>query len=203
MPRLDDFLNQEKMEKEQKCFYEKYPKCKEKKIILFAPTYRGKGQKEAYYPYEWLDLKQIKELCGDEYVFLVKMHPFIGEKIIIPEDCDEYIFDVSSEQDINSLYYVTDLLITDYSSNYYEYALLRKPVVFFVPDRELYEVARGIHKEVKETAPGKVCDTFEEMIEAIKNKDFEIEKMHRFAKENFANYDGVASDKVIDEILLN
>ena len=203
MPRLDDFLDQEKMDKEKQRFYEKYPWCKGKKIILFAPTYRGKGQKEAYYPYEWLDLKQIKELCGDEYVFLVKMHPFIGEKIIIPKDCKEHIFDVSVEQDINSMYYVTDLLITDYSSNYYEYALLQKPVLFFVPDRELYEVARGIHKNVKETAPGKVCDTFEEMLEAIKEKDFEVEKMHQFVEENFAHYDGKASDKAIDEILLN
>ncbi len=203
MPRLDDFLNQEKMDKQKQRFYEKYPRCKGKKIILFAPTYRGKGQKEAYYPYEWLDLQKIKEMCGDEYVFLVKMHPFIEEKMVIPKDCAEYIFDVSSEKDINSMYYVTDLLITDYSSNYYEYALLQKPVLFFVPDREIYEVARGIHKEVKKTAPGKVCDTFEDMIEAIKSKDFEMEKLHRFIEENFAHYGGNASDKVIDEILLS
>lgn len=203
MPRLDDFLNQEKIDKQKQCFYEKYPKCKGKKMILFAPTYRGKGQREAYYPYEWLDLKQIKEMCGDEYVFLVKMHPFIDKKIIIPRECKECVYDISNEQDINSLYYVTDLLITDYSSNYYEYALLQKPVLFFVPDRESYEVARGIHKEVKETAPGKVCDTFEEMIEAIKGKDFEIEKIYRFVEENFANYDGTASDKVIDKILMD
>lgn len=55
---------------------------------------------------------------------------------------------------------------------------------------------------MKECAPGKICDTFDELMDALKNKDYEIEKIYQFVEENFSNYDGHASDKAINEILL-
>lgn len=202
MPRLDGFLDEDKIREFRKEFYEEYPSFKDKKIILFAPTFRGNGQKSAYYNYKWLDLKKIYEFCGDEYIFLVKMHPFVDEPIEIPEKYKDKIVDFASYPNINDLYYVTEILITDYSSNYFEYSLMKKPILFFTPDRELYELSRGVHRSVKECAPGKVCDTFDEMMEALKNHDYEIEKVDKFVQENFANYDGHATDKAIDKILL-
>ena len=59
-----------------------------------------------------------------------------------------------------------------------------------------------MHKSVKDEAPGKVCDTFDELIEALKNKDYEYEKTEKFREANFSNYDGKAADKIIDKILL-
>ena len=202
MPRLDGFLDEEKISSFRDEFYETYPLLKNKKIIMFAPTFRGAGQKIAYYNYDWLDLDALAELCGDEYVFLIKMHPFIQEKIEIPEKYKDVIIEFSSFKNINDLYYVTDLLITDYSSNYYEYALMRKPVVFYTPDRELYEISRGVHRSIKDSAPGKVCDTFEDLINSIKNEDYEFDKTIEFIEENFSGYAGNASDKVIDLVLL-
>ena len=79
---------------------------------------------------------------------------------------------------------------------------MKKPILFYTPDREIYELSRGVHRSVKECAPGKVCDTFDEMMEALKNHDYEIEKVYKFVEENFANYDGHATDKAIDKILL-
>ena len=96
-----------------------------------------------------------------------------------------------------------DVLITDYSSNYFEFSLMKRPIIFYTPDREIYELSRGVHRSVKENAPGKVCDTFEEMMTALKNKDYEIEKVYKFVEENFDEYDGHAADKAIDYILLN
>lgn len=202
MPRLDDFQEEEKIAQFRKAFYEKYPKLKNKKVILFAPTYRGTGQRDAYYDYDQLDLEKIYDFCQNEYVFLVKMHPFVKEHISIPIKLKDRIFDFGDYPDINELYYITDLLITDYSSNYYEYALMKKPVLFFTYDRHMYELTRGVHRSVKECAPGKVCDTFEEMMEALKTGDFEEEKIEQFVKENFGEYDGHACDRVIDRILL-
>lgn len=203
MPRLDGFLDEGRIAAFREEFYEEYPQFKDKKIVLFAPTYRGKGQKTAYYDYSWIDLKEIYDYCGSEYVFMIKMHPFVDEAIEIPEEYKDRIVDFGAYPNINDLYYVTEVLITDYSSNYFEYSLMKKPVVFFTPDRELYEISRGVHRSVKDSAPGKVCDTFEEMMLALRNKDYEVEKIYKFVEENFSNYDGQATDKAIDIILLN
>lgn len=200
MPRLDGFLDEKKINDFREDFYKQYPNLKDKKIILFAPTYRGTGQEMAYYDYSWIDLKEIYDFCGTEYIFLVKMHPFVRKAIRIPEEYKDRIIDFAKYPNINDLYYVTDLLITDYSSNYFEYSLMQKPVLFFTPDRELYEISRGVHRSVKDSAPGKVCDTFEEMMEAMRNEDFEVEKLYQFVKDNFANYDGKATEKVISQI---
>lgn len=203
MPRLDGFLDEDTISSFRKDFYQEYPNLKDKKIILFAPTFRGGGKKTAHYNYEWLDLKKIYEFCGDEYIFLVKMHPFVDEEPIrIPRRYKDRIIDFATYPNINDLYYVTDILITDYSSNYFEYSLMKRPILFYTPDRELYELSRGVHRSVKECAPGKVCDTFDELMDALKNKDYEIEKVYRFVEENFADYDGRAADKAINKILL-
>ncbi|MCI8708411.1 MAG: teichoic acid biosynthesis protein [Dorea sp.] len=202
MPRLDGFLDEGRISSFREEFYQTYPKLKGKKLILFAPTFRGGGQKFAHYNYEWLDLKKVYDFCGDEYIFLVKMHPFVHQPIHIPGKYKDRIIDFASYPNINDLYYVTDILITDYSSNYFEYSLMKRPVLFYTPDRELYELSRGVHRSVRESAPGKVCDTFDELMEALENKDYEIEKIYQFVKDNFNNYDGHAADKAIDKILL-
>lgn len=202
MARLDDFLDVRHIEEFKNEFYNLYPYLKEKKIILFAPTFRGTGQKDAYYDYDKLDLKRIYDFCGEEWRFLIKMHPFVSEAIEIPEKYSDRIYDFASYKNINDLYYVTDILITDYSSNYYEYALMEKPVLFYTYDREFYELMRGVHRDVKSHAPGKVCDTFDELMHALENEDYEQYKIHDFVKENFSEYDGHAADRAIDCILL-
>lgn len=203
MPRLDDFLDDEHIENFKSDFYEKYPMLKGRKIILFAPTYRGSEQKEAYYDYDKLDLRRIYEYCRDNNsVFMIKMHPFVKDSIHIPEEYSDVICDFSGYPNINDLYYVTDLLVTDYSSNYFEYALLRRPVVFYTYDRQVYELTRGVHRSIKESAPGKVCDTFDEFMLCLENEDYEVQKLLKFVKDNFGDYQGNATNKVIDDIIL-
>lgn len=203
MPRLDDFLDDEHIENFKSDFYEKYPMLKGRKIILFAPTYRGSEQKEAYYDYDKLDLCRIYEYCrANNSVFIIKMHPFVKESIHIPEEYSDVICDFSGYPNINDLYYVTDLLVTDYSSNYFEYALLRRPVVFYTYDRQIYELTRGVHRSIRESAPGKVCDTFDEFMLCLENEDYEVQKLLKFVEDNFGDYQGNATNKVIDDIIL-
>lgn len=201
--RMDGYLNIQKIEKFKCEFYQKYNFLMNKKIILFAPTFRGNGQRTAYYPYSILDQDKIYNMCGDEYVFLIKMHPFIREKMEIDSIYQDRIMDFSTFPDINSLFYVTDILITDYSSNIYEFSVFNKPIVFFAYDKDEYELIRSVHRTLDENAPGKVCRTLDEVIQTIKNQDFDIEKVHRFVKENYDDSSGSACDKVIDNILLS
>lgn len=202
MARLDGFLDENVIAEKTARFYSEHPEAAGKKLILFCPTFRGPNQKQAYYNYDMLDVKQIYDFCGDEYIWAFKMHPFVHKKPPIPAEYSDRIIDLTANENINDLYYVTDIMITDYSSAYFEYALLKKPVLFYTYDREVYEITRGVHKSILETAPGKVCDTFDDLMGALKSGDYEIEKTIRFNEENFGEYDGHAADRIIDTLIL-
>lgn len=201
--RIDGYMDEEKIQSFKENFYKEYPQFQEKKIILFAPTFRGKGQRDAFYPTRLLEQDKIYDMCGDEYVFLIKMHPFIRKRIRIEEEYQNRIFEFSDYPDINQLFYVTEILITDYSSNIYEFSLQRKPIISFAYDKAEYELIRSVHRTLDKYAPGKVCTTLDEVIETIQNEDFEMEKLHQFVADNFDETEGYAADKVIDHILLN
>ena len=203
LPRLDNFLDSNKITETKEKLYNNYANLKEKKCILFAPTFRGTGQKTANYPFEKLDLDEIYNLCKKEnYMFLIKMHPFVRKRINIPEEYREYIIDFSDYPDINELLYITDILITDYSSNIYDFSLLNRPIIFYTYDLDYYQIINKVHRPIREYAPGKVCTTFKEVIETIENKDFEMKKLERFREENFSIHNKTASDMIIDNIIL-
>lgn len=202
MPRMDEYQDDAYREETKKRLYEAFPMCKGKKVILFAPTYRGKSNKDAHYPYELIDWKKLHEICGDTYIVLFKMHPWVIEDIQIPEEYRDKMLDVKTYPNINDLFYFTDLLITDYSSNIYEYSLMRRPMLFFAFDEIQYSFSRGFHRPYRESAPGKVCTTFDELIKAISDEDFEFEKVEDYVKMQFDHFDSNACDRVIDWILL-
>ncbi len=200
--RIDGYMDEEKIISFRENFYKEYPQFLDKKIILFAPTYRGNGQRSAHYPYSVLEQDKIYDMCGDEYVFLIKMHPFIRKRLLIEEEYKDRIIEFSDYPDINQLFYVTEILITDYSSNIYEFSLQKKPIISFAYDKAEYELIRSVHRTLDKYAPGKVCTTLDEVVDTIKKKDFEMEKLYKFVSENFDETEGYACDKVIDNILL-
>lgn len=198
MPRMDEFLREDYREQKTKELYEKYPICKGKKVMLYAPTYRGRGKKEAYYPYKRIDFQGLYEACGDEYVVMFKMHPWVKGNVPIEDAYKDKFLDVSKYLNINDLFYITDLLVTDYSSNIFEFSLMKKPMLFFAFDKTQYAFSRGFHRDYEKSAPGKVCYTFEELLEAFRNQDFEYEKVEEYIRYHFDYIDSNASDRVID-----
>ena len=203
LPRIDAVLDKKENDRRIKDFYSEHPELRGKKLIIFAPTFRGMGAKTAFYPYEKLDLKRIYDMCGDEYVFIFKMHPFIQDRVEIPDEYKNRIVDFTGIGDVNDLLPVIDIMITDYSSIIYEFSLFRRPILFFAYDKEQYSVIRGFQSNYDDFAPGKICTTFDELIMAIANKDFEIEKVDRFVKDNFDYLDTGSTDRVIDQLILN
>lgn len=202
MPRIDEFLDENYRKKKTKEIYEKFPICKNKKVILFAPTYRGTNKKNAHYPYELIDFGRLYELCGDEYVVLFKMHPWVADPVPVEEQYKDRFADASRYPNINDLFYFTELLITDYSSNIFEYSLMRKPMLFFAFDEIQYSFSRGFHRDYEESAPGKICHTFEEVLKAVEEKDFEYPKVEEYVEKHFDYIDSHACDRVIDWIIL-
>lgn len=202
MPRMDEYLDEGVRQKTTETLYQKYPMCKGKKVILFAPTYRGRNKAEAYYPYDLIDFDGLSKVCGEEYVVLFKMHPWVRKPISIPKEYQDKFVDVVKYPNINDLFYITDLLITDYSSNIFEYSLMRRPMLFFAYDKIQYSFSRGFHRPYEESAPGKVCYTFDALLEAIQNRDFESYKVDEYVEHHFDYIDTHASDRVIDWLLL-
>lgn len=203
LPRIDAVIDKTKNEYRINEFYAEHPDLKDKKLIIFAPTFRGMGAKTAFYPYDKLDMKRIYDMCGEEYVFIFKMHPFIKDRVEIPAEYRNRIKDFTGIGDVNDLLPVIDIMITDYSSIIYEFSLFRRPILFFAYDKNQYSVIRGFQSNYDDFAPGKVCTTFDELEQTIVNKDFEVEKVDRFVDANFDHLDTGSTDRVIDQLILS
>jgi CDP-ribitol ribitolphosphotransferase len=202
LPRIDTFLDPERTEAVRAKFYVDHPHLQGKKIILFAPTFRGRGNQNAFYDYDRIDFAQLYDVCGDDAVVLFRMHHFIRTTVPIPAQYADRLFDFSAFPDTNDLLHLTDVLITDYSSIIYEFALLNRPMLFFAYDKQIYSATRGFHRDYDQTAPGKVCDTFEELVKALRNEDYDLWKIDEFRRENFDAIDTNAADRVIDWLIL-
>jgi CDP-ribitol ribitolphosphotransferase len=183
-------------------FYDKYPEAAGKKIILYAPTYRGSGQRSAHFDYSVLDLKKIYDFCGDEYVFLIKPHPYVTGHADI-EPYAPRIFEAPANFSAEKLLSAADILITDYSSIYYEFTAHKKPVVFFLFDLPTYSAERGLHRDIAIEAPGKIVYNFDELMDALRSKDFEIDKTLAFARKTSKIFDGAAAERLIDAVFTN
>lgn len=202
LPRIDTFLDEERTKKVVADFHAANPELKGKKIVLFAPTFRGKSIGDAHYPYDRIDFAKLHEVCGDKYVVLFRMHHFISEKVPIPEQYRDRLLDFASFPDTNDLLHVTDVLVTDYSSVIYEYTLLDKPILFYAYDKDTYSVVRGFHRDYDSVAPGKICTTFDELLKALQDEDFDLSKIAQFRKENFDFVDTNSADRVIDWLVV-
>lgn len=180
LPRLENYLDEKIMQEKISNLESINPEFKTKKVILFAPTYRGENQETAYYDYKQIDLKQIYEFCQkNNFIFIVKMHGFIQESITIPKKFQQIIYDYS-DLEINDLIYVSDIMITDYSSCAYEYSLFNRPLIFYRYDKINYEYSRPIHTLDVFTEKQIEVRTMDELISAL-NKYKNIAKKDRFS----------------------
>lgn len=202
IPRSDVFFDEEYKAYVKETLYRRYSFIRDKKVILFAPTFRGNGQASAYYPFHVLDFKSLYENLKDEYVFLFKIHPFVNNKLSIPYEYADFFYDLSDFREINDLLLVTDILITDYSSVCFEYGLLNKPMLFFGFDVEEYIRTRDFYYDYFDFIPGPLVRTTEEMIEKIKREDFNMEKVKPFIDYFFSDTLGSASENVVDEVII-
>jgi len=203
IPRTDVFFDKEYQEDVRANLYEQYPFLKGKKVIMFAPTFRGNGQQSAHYPMEVLNLGKLYHELKDEYVFLFKIHPFVKNEFSIPYQYSDFYYDFSSYREINDLLFITDILITDYSSVCFEYALLNKPMIFFAFDVEEYVRTRDFYYDYHSFIPGPLAKTTEQMISIIQKEDFKMEKIEPFVDYFFEDLDGKSTERVVDELIIN
>ena len=201
VPRTDIFFSEEYKEKARNEIYSKYPHLKGKNVILFAPTFRGNGKKSGYYPENRFDFIKLYEHFKGEYVIIIKHHPFVNNRVEIPAEYEGKIIDMSDNEELNELLFITDVLITDYSSVVFEASLLDIPMLFYSFDLQNYIATRGFYYEYDSFVPGKIVYNMDSLIEAIDKKDFESEKIDAFKHKFFDELDGKAGQRVANLIV--
>ncbi|MDQ0185711.1 CDP-glycerol glycerophosphotransferase [Cytobacillus kochii] len=177
-----------------------------KKVILYAPTWRDNEYHQVgMYRFNLkLDLQSLKESLGDEYVILLRMHYLIAENIDITS-YKPFVYDVSTYEDIRELYLISDLLITDYSSVFFDYANLRRPMLFYVYDIESYrDQLRGFYFDFEKYAPGPLVKETEQLIEEIKILEKNNFKLPLYFDEFYNRFcsleEGKSSKKVVETV---
>ncbi|MCR5431340.1 MAG: bifunctional glycosyltransferase family 2 protein/CDP-glycerol:glycerophosphate glycerophosphotransferase [Lachnospiraceae bacterium] len=167
----NDRLNEGADDVLKKQLREKLGLPSDKKIVLYAPTWRdnrfkGSGDYEMTLPFDKGFASKVKDCF-----FIMRMHYFVSETDGLSEVFGENAVDMSGYDDINDLYLASDMLVTDYSSVFFDYAILGRPIVFYAYDEDEYkDELRGLYFDMERYCPGPVVRTQEELAKAL-NKD--------------------------------
>jgi CDP-glycerol glycerophosphotransferase (TagB/SpsB family) len=172
-----------------------------KRVILYAPTFRGDSVADAHATDD-LDLDVLHQAVGDDHVLLVRLHPFIRSRTSIGPGLAGFAVDVSDYPDINELMLVSDVLVTDYSSAIFEYALLGRPMAFFAPDYEAYERERGFYFDYRTGVPGPIFETTAALAEYLRAGVHDTAVVEQFRDASFDIADGRSTARVTDELIL-
>lgn len=178
---------------------EKYNIPTDKKIILYAPTWRDNSYVAAGYTFELkADFSKWKEVLGDDYVVVFKPHYNIINKYE-GETLDGFLVNIAAEAEINELYVISDILITDYSSVFFDYAVLNRPIYFYMYDFEDYrDQLRGFYLDVHTELPGKIYEEEDGMLEAIANHEYDFDCLKVFNERFSHAQTGDCAKKVCD-----
>ena len=195
--RTDLFFDKDFVNSAKERVYEAFPNARNKKVILYAPTFRGKVRSAKT---GIVDIDQFYQNLGDEYVLIIKHHPYVKNPPIIDEAYADFAVDLSKTCDIEDLLCVADICISDYSSLVFEYSLFERPLIFFAYDIESYNDWRGFYYDYDELTPGPVFTTDEEIIDYIKNinERFDRQKIIDFRDKFMSACDGNATSRIID-----
>lgn len=179
-----------------------------KKIILYTPTYREYLINEAYQNFivPPMDLIKWERELGNKYVLLIRAHYAVAVALEIKDS--DFVKDVSNYPSINDLYVISDMMISDYSSTYFDFAILDRPVFCFAYDLDEYEEKRGLYLKLSDVLPCEIDSNEDSLIRRIKNLDNEeasnkTQKFHQRFAPNAGNASKVVIDKLCERLFLH
>ena len=189
LSRTDCFFDEKYIEKCKIEFYSKYPEAEGKKIILWAPTFRGKALEPYVLGLE--DVKKLQEELGEEYYIVIKMQTHLDAKQKL-SNCD-----IPTERIIP----IADMLVADYSSVIFDYTLYQKPIVLFVPDYDEFILSRGLYIDLNEI-PGQMVKNGINLKEAILKEfnEYDKDKYKEFYEKYMGACDGQSTERILKEI---
>ena len=201
VPRTDIFFDEEWKQSVRNKLAEQYPQIRHKKVVLFAPTYRGTHIGDAGYNMDMLPFDKLREVLGDEFVFITKWHPamYNNLKSAGAIACnDGFVIDLSHIRDVNSIMPAADILVTDYSSIIFEWSLLDRPIVYYAYDIDEYINDRGLYYPFEEYVYGKIAKNPAELADAISKMQIDENARSRFIAKFMNRCDGNAAKRVVD-----
>lgn len=165
--------------------------------ILYAPTFRDDENQFKLA----IDLGEFEEKMGDQFNLILRLHPHVAKEFKLDNEYP-HVIDASDYSDIQQLFLVADVLITDYSSVFFDYSLLNRPIIFYAYDFNKYkDDLRGFYYDYQKFVPGPIvynqADLFSIIPTILKQNTQIIEK---FAQEHNANYQDSAVDRIIKQI---
>ncbi len=198
--RTDIFFDKEYLAGTKERLYKAFPHAKGKKVILYAPTFRGRVAK-AKTP-DILDLPLLYRELKDEYVIIFKHHPFPKKRPVIGDEYKDFAIDLTDDMPIEDLLSASDICISDYSSLVFEYSLFERPMIFLAHDLDEYFDWRGFYYDYKDFVPGPIYKTTEEIVSYIKDIDnrFDKKKVTDFRDKFMSACDGKATDRIMNMV---
>lgn len=198
--RTDLYHSKKWTERCRKQFFEKYPEAAGKKIVLWAPTFRGNAGNPENIS---VDLTRLQESLGGDYQVLARPHPHMLRGMresgvnANMSALEEFICPIPTEE----LYPVTDVLVADYSSLVYEYMLFGKPVVLYCPDLASYRSGRGFYMDITEI-PGEIVTEADEKLlaEAVRHAYVQEPEHAQFLDCYMGACDGQATKRIVQWI---
>jgi teichoic acid glycerol-phosphate primase len=176
-PRTDVFSNEDDQRKAVEKVYTAYPELTSKKVLLYAPTYRD----EELQAFELkLNLDALKTELSNDYVLLLRLHPAVNNDIDLGHHLGGFVVNCSNYPNLNDLLFITDILITDYSSIPFEFSFFSKPMIFYPYDLSEYSKSRGLWENYEDLVPGPIVYSTEELISIIKENDFDYARLIEF-----------------------
>lgn len=171
-----------------------------RKVILYAPTFREADV--GAFGYEHclkLDLRKLEQELSGDYLILLRLHYYVSKSLDL-SDFGDFVYDVSSYSDVAYLYLISDLLVTDYSSVFFDYANLERPIIFYMYD--LKEYNRSMHDFYLslDELPGPIVYDEERLLKAIKEADKTTCDFEAFNR-RFNPHQRVVSGQVLDTVI--
>ena len=197
VPRTDFFFQDLQMEQVRQILYEENPVFKEKKVLLYAPTFRKDQVALTELP---LDLTKMYEALKEDYILILRLHPKVRSTTDFSQVYPGFVYDYSHYPTVNDLLVITDILISDYSSIPMEFAFLRRQMIFYAYDFEEYKQANGFWEDYECSMPGPVVKTTDMVIEALIEANFDVEKITQFSKKWNEYSTGNASTMLVESI---
>lgn len=205
-PRTDVYFDPVFVSSGKSKLHEMFPQIGNRKIILYAPTFRGDRIAKSYIK-NMLKIDEMYEALSKDYVLLIKQHPLTAKAFKLGteqlEKYSDFVFDISKTVEIDTALCGADLVITDYSSLIFEYAILERPMIFFAYDLESYENARSFYFEYEGFVPGEIVTDTDGIINEIKRleTEFDVETVRSFKNRFMSACNGDSTEKIIETVL--
>lgn len=202
VPRTDIFFNSDFVKGGRNRMRAAIPGIGKRRIILYAPTFRGNNPDDAYNDNN-IDFEKFRSL-SKKCVIVLKYHPFTARRKIFTEEQEElfgdFVYVCPENITIDTAICAADIVVTDYSSLVFECALINKPMIFFAYDLKDYRVSRNYYFRYEDFVPGPIVKTDDELLEAILG-GIDIRGINAFKEEYMSACDGRSSRRIAQYVI--